>query len=229
MPEHVDILDPEIHEPKGVAAAANGTTYVANGAGSGSWTNPKLTGQVSATANEVPVSDGAGGVAFKTLYTQGFEDDNHAGSSQSITAATWTDLNNDAAGSFTQSTYRLPGKTDVWDTGNNEFHFGNAGYALGDTVDIRVDITVTTTVANQTARLKIDLAHGTGSEYTLEFHYQQFKTAGTYEIIRNISIYIGDTPTLNNPAKIAFRSDSSATVQVNGWYTRVIPRNPILN
>ena len=35
--EHVDITDPELHEPKGVAAANAGEVYVANGAGSGSW------------------------------------------------------------------------------------------------------------------------------------------------------------------------------------------------
>lgn len=35
--EHVDITDPEIHEPKGVASAAAGEVYIADGAGSGSW------------------------------------------------------------------------------------------------------------------------------------------------------------------------------------------------
>ena len=35
--EHVNIADPDIHEPKGVATAASGSAYIANGAGSGSW------------------------------------------------------------------------------------------------------------------------------------------------------------------------------------------------
>lgn len=35
--EHVNITDPEIHEPKGVAAASVGQVYVADGAASGSW------------------------------------------------------------------------------------------------------------------------------------------------------------------------------------------------
>jgi len=35
--EHNAILDPEIHEPKGVATAINNTVYTANGAGSGVW------------------------------------------------------------------------------------------------------------------------------------------------------------------------------------------------
>jgi hypothetical protein len=37
MTEHVTITDPEIHEPKGVAAASADEVYVADGAGSGSW------------------------------------------------------------------------------------------------------------------------------------------------------------------------------------------------
>lgn len=35
--EHVDIADPDIHEPKGVASATAGDIYVADGAGSGAW------------------------------------------------------------------------------------------------------------------------------------------------------------------------------------------------
>ena len=37
MAEHVDLTDPYLHEPKGIAAAGAGTVYVADGAGSGSW------------------------------------------------------------------------------------------------------------------------------------------------------------------------------------------------
>lgn len=35
--EHSAIADPNIHEPKGVAAAAVNTVYASNGAGSGAW------------------------------------------------------------------------------------------------------------------------------------------------------------------------------------------------
>lgn len=37
MAEHVDLTDPELHEPKGFATAAADTVYVANGAGSGTF------------------------------------------------------------------------------------------------------------------------------------------------------------------------------------------------
>jgi hypothetical protein len=37
MPAHKDLTGADLHEPKGVAAAAANTVYVANGAGSGAW------------------------------------------------------------------------------------------------------------------------------------------------------------------------------------------------
>jgi hypothetical protein len=37
MAEHKNITDPNVHEPKGVSGATTGTTYIADGAGSGAW------------------------------------------------------------------------------------------------------------------------------------------------------------------------------------------------
>ena len=37
---HSTLTDPYLHEPKGVAAAANGSVYFADGAGSGDWNHP---------------------------------------------------------------------------------------------------------------------------------------------------------------------------------------------
>ena len=38
---HSTLTGSFLHEPKGVAAAASGTVYIANGSGSGVWTNPQ--------------------------------------------------------------------------------------------------------------------------------------------------------------------------------------------
>lgn len=40
--EHNTITDPNIHEPRGVASASDGEVYVADGAGSGVWSNPNV-------------------------------------------------------------------------------------------------------------------------------------------------------------------------------------------
>ena len=42
---HATLTDPELHEPKGIAAAASGQVYIANGAGGGTWANPTDGGQ----------------------------------------------------------------------------------------------------------------------------------------------------------------------------------------
>lgn len=39
MPLHRDLTGAELHEPKGVESALSGTVYVANGSGSGVWSN----------------------------------------------------------------------------------------------------------------------------------------------------------------------------------------------
>lgn len=40
--EHSILTDPDVHEPKGISGASSGTVYVANGAGSGVWTDPSI-------------------------------------------------------------------------------------------------------------------------------------------------------------------------------------------
>lgn len=66
MPEHVNLTDPELHEPKGVAAASANETYVADGAGSGAWSEPEPKGISAATSGQVLVADGAGSGAWTT-------------------------------------------------------------------------------------------------------------------------------------------------------------------
>ena len=203
--EHSAIVDNNIHEPKGVSTATTEQVYVADGASSGSWSN---------------------------IYTQGFEDYNDAtttGAPISLAVAnTWYDMTNDGAGVFTNTTYRLPGYGAIWNTVTNQFEFNTAGLVVGDTVDIRFDFTVTTSASNDTIKFGMDLGHADPSEYRLELVSRTFKGAGTYQVVFNAHIYMGDVLTLNNPAKVVVLSDTTGdSVVVNGWYVRVIPRQPV--
>lgn len=60
---HKNITDPQIHEPKGVSAATSGQVYVADGSGSGDWTDrDSIGGQdilLAATENQGPLTGGA--------------------------------------------------------------------------------------------------------------------------------------------------------------------------
>ena len=61
MANHADLTGADLHEPKGAAAAASGTVYVSDGAGSGSWT--------SLAASKVSVLDTDGNFAGTTVET----------------------------------------------------------------------------------------------------------------------------------------------------------------
>ena len=204
--EHKNIADPNIHEPKGAAGASAGQIYVADGAGGGVWT---LTSPTAGTVS------------------QGIYDYNDAATTGTPIALTLADtfyeLTNDGAGAFTNKTYALSGLPEVWDVATNQFDWTNGTVlALGDTVDIRVDVDIITTGTNKAFELDIELGIG-GSPYRLPIiPLENFKTAGTYHDVRFMSIYMGDSNTLDNPAKIEAKADGTGvTVVVNGWFVRV--------
>lgn len=135
--------------------------------------------------------------------------------------STFVDLTNDELGPFTNKTFLPSGVTDVWDESTNLFDW--AELALGDMVDIRIDIEVTTTSANQEILLSLQLATG-GFSYEIPYAHLVFKSSGVYQINRYNGIYIGDTNTKDNGGKFRIKSDGNATVVVNGWYCKVILR-----
>lgn len=61
--QHKNLPDADLHEPKGVAAASAGTTYVADGAGSGSWAQSPYFYTVEANLNDVSAPSSAYTVA----------------------------------------------------------------------------------------------------------------------------------------------------------------------
>lgn len=67
--EHKNLVDPEIHEPKGASTATAGQVYVADGAGSGAWESAAIS--TSASAGEVYIADGAGSGSFQVMSPYG--------------------------------------------------------------------------------------------------------------------------------------------------------------
>lgn len=67
--QHKDILDPQIHEPKGISSAAVDTVYVGTGTGSGTWKKIPITSLSgttgTGTAGQSLVSTGDGNVTTK--------------------------------------------------------------------------------------------------------------------------------------------------------------------
>lgn len=61
--QHNALSGSELHEPKGISGAAAGAVYIADGAGSGSWSQPVVDADDGA-AGEVPVANGSGDVVW---------------------------------------------------------------------------------------------------------------------------------------------------------------------
>ncbi len=138
-------------------------------------------------------------------------------------AGTFYPLTNDGAGAFSNNTFKIPSHGEIWDTTGNEFDFSSL--KIGDTVDIRVDYLVTTSGVNRDIETEIQFAIGSAGPYSLNIDHRSYKTAGTYPIVIWFGFYIGDTNTLNFPAKVAASSDNTGdTVVVNGWYVRTQER-----
>lgn len=123
-------------------------------------------------------------------------------------------LTNDELGSFTNKLYPPTGVSDIWDASLNQFDFTELN--LGSIVHYRLDVSITTTSVNQEVDIALDLGIG-ASPYTLTVKRDEFKSAGTYNIVKSAFIYMGDANTRDNPAKFKIQSDSNATVVVNGW------------
>jgi len=168
-------------------------------------------GKSSGGSSSIPTSD---------VFYGGFVDYNDlATTTTPIAFVTDTPivLTNDKLGVFTNESYLPVGVTSIFSL--NQFDWSQL--KLGDMVDIRLDIAVTTNSPNQ--EVKVDLALGVGAnEYLIPFEDISEKSTGLHQINRFNGIYIGDANTLNNPAEFRLQSDGTGTVIVNGWYCKII-------
>lgn len=130
----------------------------------------------------------------------------------------FVDLINDTLGEYTIRDYLPLDTSDIWDKTTNRFDFSQL--SLGTMLDIRVDIDVTTTSANQYVELVLEL--GTDIyPYEVSFYSGTYKTAGIYKISRYNGVYIGNITTSNGAGRFRIKSDGDATVKVNGWYVKI--------
>ena len=179
--EHKDIPEAGLHEPKGVSTAVSGTAYIADGEGSGSWQNP-----IPADIMKVGFAD--------------YQDYATSLSPQAISATTWTQLTNDALGSRTTEVYLPSGVGSLWNSSTDQMDLSDL--TVGSTFDIRVDVDVTTSAANQYIALKLTFGVGDPEEFSITIASDHIKTAGTYNITRYMGVFIGSSLMTDNPGEI---------------------------
>lgn len=114
MVEHVNITDPNIHEPKGIANASEEKVYVSDGSGSGDWELHRDTGW-------------------------GLYQDTSGGTQ--VFSTTSSKLIIDGGGALTNETYlprSIRGSGSLWDTTNNKI----TPIAIADSYNVRVDLDI---------------------------------------------------------------------------------------
>jgi len=185
-----------------------------------------FSGQLEATGQALVTDDSlVTRAGVSTFYTHGIEDHNSTDAAFSPSAGVRTKVVNNGLGTFTNTSYKIPGRGDIWDAAAGEFNFLDAGLKLGDTVTIRMDFELTTTSANDGFKVELDLGTGAGL-YTLTLADQYYRFTGTNNFTIVSEIYMGDTNTLNNPATIYITPDAGGTtVNYNGHYVKYALQN----
>ena len=131
-------------------------------------------------------------------------------------------ITNDELGANTTKTYKPASVTDVWKAVTSQFDFTEL--SLGDMVDIRFDLEITTTSPNQDLELQMFFGVGDPSEYEIPIFSGSIKSTGSHEINRYNGFYMGDTLTKDNPAELRLSSPDNCSVVVRGWYVKIIKR-----
>jgi len=196
--QHKDIPDAQLHEPKGVAAAANKTTYVANGSGSGTWRKLKESDfdYTDVSSNIFGWNDIA-----DNLYT--------VGSPRSVSANTRTKLTNN--GLAAQTTQERLGT--IWNTTNNQFNINdiNSSYSL------RVGMKVKAAAAASTPYvMKLELQSTNGSLVIASQDY--FLKGGDYvnDRVAVFPFYMGSLVN-NYPLELYVTADTNITLYNIGF------------
>lgn len=159
-------------------------------------------------------------------YTHGIEDHNSTDPALTPASGGRTRLLNNSLGAYTNLNYKIPGRGNIWNSGTDSFDFLNAGLVIGDTVTIRLDLTVTTASTHDGIEIELDLGAG-ASTYTLHLGEHTWRSSGVHNLTVVSEIYMGDANTLNNPGTLYVTPNASGTsIVYKGHYVKYSLRTP---
>ncbi len=133
--------------------------------------------------------------------------------------AGWVQMTNDTVGTYTNTDHLPNDVTQLWDAATDEFDFSEL--EVGDMVDIRLDIEITTPSNNTTVDCQLSLSTGASAFTVHMITGQDYKTAGTFDSIVYNGIYMGSQDVIDNGGQVQVQADKTCTVIVHGWYIKV--------
>jgi len=133
-------------------------------------------------------------------------------------------LTNNGLGAQTNLTQAPYGISTLFNTTTNEFDFSQL--SIGDTLDLRVDLSLTTTSANQKYLIFLRVGEGSPSQYDLPIFTGQIKSiSSNNRIIGSEPFSIDYQDHIDYPATLYILCDDDGSVKVNGWYTTIIRKS----
>jgi hypothetical protein len=149
-----------------------------------------------------------------TANSVGWQNFEHAGSAVTLTTAdTWYDLTNDAAGSLTDTSFKIDTHGVIWDDTTDTFDLSDV--PVGSLLHFRLDVAVTSGTGHN---FEMRLLYGPSYTYETVVGSRYVKTAGTVQLVYDMQFAIFTTATRDNPMKVQIRSDSSGdSALTNGW------------
>jgi len=139
----------------------------------------------------------------------------------SVTASTETKLTNDALGPFTNLSQAPYGVSNDWDSVTNSFDFSEL--SVGDTLDLRVDLSLTTTTANTSFTVILRVGEGSLYEYDIiVFTGSKKLSTADFQEVGEVGFSLDYAEHLTNPASLYIIADEDMSVKVKGWYTRIV-------
>lgn len=171
------------------------------------------------------LGDGDGGspVNIAAGDISGWIDYNDTTGDVAMTADTWTDVPNNGLGAFSNNTYPPTGVSELLDVATGKID--PTELDLGDTMLVRLDLTVTPTVNNSRLEMQFTLGTG-GNAYTLPLDSTRLDDGSGkgYRFVREFKIYMGDANTRDNPIGLQVKCSSAATLNNAGMVITVVNR-----
>lgn len=130
--------------------------------------------------------------------------------------AGFINLTNDTLGANTNTEHLPFGVPSLWNSSTNKLDF--TGLSIGDAISVRVIFHII--VATNNTQIDGVFSFGSGgTTFTVPFlGTTNYKTTGTYQVPATFQFYIGSQDVLDNGAQIMIKSDTTCTVNVDGWY-----------
>jgi len=156
-----------------------------------------------------------------SIKLTGWEDYNHAGGNQVVPATTWTIIDNDGAGPYTNLDHRPSGMDQLYDTVNECFNFEDA--PVGAQMLVRISAELTPTVNNTITKIRLRWVAKDDDDNDL-YTFHLIKKLPTldeglvaHEFIEEIPLTIDGEAQQNGDIFLEMYTSNETTINLHGY------------